>query len=116
MQEFISCGDVYTARALMEAKQGLLLGNARLHYLSALAFARSYHNSWLQARADLNLGFMALQMYHFDEAIDWSKSAYREAGASGFQNLVQIASGNLGWAYYQSGDDEQGSETVLSCR
>lgn len=105
-EDLAPCGDVETARAIFDAKQGRLR-DARQHFLSALTVARSHNNSWLEAKANLNLGFMALQMNHFDEAIDWSGSAYREAAASGYQNLMQIASGNLGWAYYQSGDDGQ---------
>ncbi len=111
--DFAPCGDVETARAIFDARQGRL-ADARGHFLSALALARSHHNSRLQAKANLNLGFISLQMNHFDEAIDWSRSAYREAVASGYENLTQMASGNLGWAYYQSGDDEKALEQFLA--
>ena len=104
--DFAPCGDVDTARAIFEAKQGRF-AEARQSFLRALAFAHSHHNSWLEASAALNLGFTALQVDHFDEAVDWSQSAYRQAIGAGYQHLAQVAAGNLGWAYYQLGDDER---------
>ena len=112
MAALAPCGDVFTARAIFDAKQGQL-AEARQHFLRALAFARSHHNSWLEVSASLNLGFIALQVDHFDEAVDWSKSAYREAAASGYQYLMEAAAGNLGWAYYQLGDDDRALEQFL---
>lgn len=109
LSDLQGCGDVYTARAIFDTKLSRL-DDARRSFLAALAFARTHHDSWLQAKANLNLGFMALQLNRFDEAIDWSRSAYREAAASSYESLVQVTSGNLGWAYYQSGDHQQALE------
>ena len=48
-----------------------------------------------------------MQDDHFDEAVDWSRSAFREANNADYQYISQVAAGNLGWAYYQLGDDER---------
>jgi CHAT domain-containing protein len=61
----------------------------------------------------LNLGFAALQMDRYDEALDWSQSVYRAANEKGWEGLTQLASGNLGWAYYQLGNGEKALELFL---
>jgi CHAT domain-containing protein len=61
----------------------------------------------------LNLGYVALQADHYDEAVDWSISANDEATRIGYKNLAQIAAGNLGWAYYQLGDSERALDQFL---
>ena len=48
-----------------------------------------------------------MQIDHYDEAIDLSQSAYQAAMDLGADDLAQAASGNLGWANYQLGDDEK---------
>ena len=104
--DFAPCGDIDTARAIFDAKQGQF-AEARQSFLRALAFAHSHHDSWLEAIATLNLGFTALQVDRFDEAVDWSRSAYRGAAASGYETIMQNAAGNLGWAYFELGDHER---------
>ncbi|HEV2136209.1 MAG TPA: CHAT domain-containing protein [Terracidiphilus sp.] len=104
--DFAACGDVDTARAIFSAKQDQP-GEARQYFLRTLAFAHRHHNNWLEASTMVNLGFTALQVDHFDEAVDWSRAAYREAIAARYRYLSQVAAGNLGWAYYQLGDDER---------
>jgi len=111
--DFAPCGDVDTARAIFDARQGRF-AEAKQSFLRALAFARSRHNSWLEASASLNLGFTALQVDHFDEAVDWSRSAYRGAAASGYQYIMEAAAGNLGWAYHQLGDNDRALEQFLA--
>ncbi|MGB7266202.1 MAG: CHAT domain-containing protein [Terracidiphilus sp.] len=107
-----SCGDALAARAIFSAKAGQF-PQARQSFLQAHAFARGHHDPWLEAEATLNLGYIAMQVNHFDEAVDWSTRAYQEAARSGYENFAQIAAGNLGWAYYQLGDDERALEQFL---
>lgn len=107
--EFASCGELDTARAIFQSKLGQV-AEARQSFLQALAFARSHHNIWLEAGSRVNLGFIALQDDHFDEAVDWSRTAFREASNADYQYISQVAAGNLGWAYYQLGDDERALE------
>jgi CHAT domain-containing protein len=107
--ETVACGEVLSARAIQESRNGQF-AEARESFLKALWFARSHNDPWLEARSTLNLGFMALQVDHYDEAVDWSMAASREAIASGYENTAQIAAGNLGWAYFELGDDERALE------
>ncbi|HEY1253869.1 MAG TPA: CHAT domain-containing protein [Terracidiphilus sp.] len=51
-----------------------------------------------------------MQLNHFDEALDWSYAAYRSATNLGAEDKILIASGNLGSAYFQLGDDEKALE------
>ena len=54
-----------------------------------------------------------MQIGRFDEAVDWLRSAHREAVELGSDFWTQVANGNLGWAYYQLGDDERALEQFL---
>jgi CHAT domain-containing protein len=113
--DFPSCGDAFAARAILDVKIGHL-ARARDSFLHALSFARSHHDQWLQVSSYVNLGYMALQVDHYDEAVDWSRSAYQTAAALGFENLAQNAAGNLGWAYFELGDDERALEQFLAAQ
>jgi CHAT domain-containing protein len=104
-----ACGDVLAARGILAAKLDQF-EDARQAFLRALAFARSHHDLWLETGTNLNLGYVAMQVDHYDEAVDWSRSAYQEAFTSGYENFAQGAAGNLGWAYFQLGDDERALE------
>jgi CHAT domain-containing protein/tetratricopeptide (TPR) repeat protein len=111
--DFPACGDEFAARAILSVKLGRM-DEARETFLGALAFARTHNNEWLQASTFVNLGWVALQVDHFDEAVDWSRRAYETAEARGYENLAQAAEGNLGWAYFQLGDDERALEQFLT--
>jgi CHAT domain-containing protein len=107
--DYASCGTVLRSRGHLAIRQGNL-ALARQYYLDTLAFAQTHHDRFLEAGASLNLGFSALQNGRYDEAMDYSQSAYRRARDLGADGLAQAASGNLGWAYYQLGDDERALE------
>jgi CHAT domain-containing protein len=111
--DYLACGDLLAARAILTAKVGQLVP-ARESFLQALSFARSHHDPWLEAGTTLNLGYIALQVDHYDEALDWSRSAYQAASARGYENFAQGAEGNLGWAYYELGDEERALEQFLA--
>ncbi len=112
-EEIAACGEVLTAHAILAAANGQV-EEARQFFLKALRFSRSHQDPWLEASATMNLGYSALREDHYDEAVDWSRSAYREALASGFENVAQIAAGNLGWAYYQLGDHDRALEQFVA--
>ncbi|MGD0546377.1 MAG: CHAT domain-containing protein [Terracidiphilus sp.] len=78
--------------------------------MDTYTFARVHGDQFLAASASLNLGWAALQIDHFDEAVEWSQSANRAANNIGAEGLAQLAIGNLGWAYFQLGDDERALE------
>ncbi len=109
VSDIATCGNALAARGILEAKLGLPV-QARQTFLQALSFARSHRDSWLEATTTLNLGFIAMQVNHYDEAVDWSNSAYQEATRFGYENTVEGAAGNLGWAYFQLGDGERALE------
>lgn len=108
-RDLSACGDVLSAHAILALKAGQL-SEARQYFLKELAFARSHNDRWLRASAALNLGYMAMQVDHYDEAVDWFRSANQDSIADGYKNILQTAAGNLGWAYYQLGDKERALE------
>jgi CHAT domain-containing protein len=108
-----ACGDLFTARAIFAAKEGQLSA-ARDLFIQALSLARAEGSEWLRVSSFVNLGYIALQVDHYDEAVDWLRTAYEAAQRDGFKNLAQNASGNLGWAYYQLGDDERALEQFVA--
>lgn len=107
-----SCGYVIRARGNLAIRQGKL-DIARQYFLECLRFAQSHQDHFMEASATLNLGWAALQINHYDEAMDWSRSAHRAAVELGAEDKEQITSGNLGWAYFQLGDDERALEQFL---
>ena len=109
VSDIATCGNVLAARGIFDAKLEQFV-QARQTFLQALTFARSHRDPWLEATTTLNLGFIAMQVDHYDEAVDWLNSAYQEATKFGYENTVEGAAGNLGWAYFQLGDDERALE------
>ena len=107
--DFATCGNVLAARGIFAAKLGQF-DQARQSFLHALSFARSHHDPWLEASTTLNLGYVAMQVNHYDESLDWSKLAILDSAGAGYENFAQLAAGNLGWAYFQLGDDERALE------
>jgi CHAT domain-containing protein/tetratricopeptide (TPR) repeat protein len=103
------CGNVLSAHAILAIKAGQLT-QARQYFLNELSFARGHNDRWMQASAALNLGYMAMQVDHYDEAVDWFRSANQLSLADGYKNILQAAAGNLGWAYFQLGDKERALE------
>ena len=86
---------------------------ARQLFLENLSLARVGHDRRSEASALLNLGAVSLQSEHYDEAVDWSWSAFRSAKALSAADLAATAMGNLGWAYYQLGDKEKALDLLV---
>ena len=108
----LPCGEVLQARGAIAMSQDQL-SEARLDFLRALTIARSVHDRYLQATAALNLGWLALQVEHFEESVDWSTEAHRISVELGAEDLAQNISGNLGWAYFKLGDTERALELFV---
>ncbi len=83
------------------------LVKARQQLLDSLAHARRHKDRFAEATALLNLAVVSVQTDRFDEAVDWSDSAYKMAIDLGAEDLAQNALGNLGWAYYKLGDSDR---------
>jgi CHAT domain-containing protein len=109
---FAACGEVLRARGVLAAERGKNI-EAHESFVQSLNFARTHSDRWLEAAALLNIGVAEARQEHFDEAVDWSSSAYRAATALGAEDLAQVASGNLGWAYFRLGDTERALELFL---
>jgi len=109
VMNYQECGDTLQAGGILAVRQGNL-PVARQYLLESLAFAQAHQERFLAANVSMNLGWAALQVDHFDEAADWSRTAYQAAAEFGAEDLAQTALGNLGWAYYQLGDGERALE------
>ena len=101
-----SCGSLLRARGTMLIAHGDIAA-ARKELLNSLAYARRHNDRFAEATAFLNLGVASVQSDNFDEAVDWSNSAWVMAADLGSQDLAQNALGNLGWAYFKLGDTER---------
>jgi CHAT domain-containing protein len=110
---FPSCGDVLAARALLEIKSGNLTA-ARIGFRSALSFARTHNDSWLEVSTSSNMGYIAMQGDRYDEAVSWFLRAYQNAVQLKNENFMQKIAGNLGWAYYELGDQQRALEQFLT--
>ncbi len=107
-----ACGDVIMARGVLAVQKGLPAA-ARASFLESFSFDQAHKDRWSEATSAVNLGWLAIQIGHFDEAVDWSRSGYRDAQRLGAENIAQVAAGNLGWAYLQLGDNDRALEQFL---
>jgi CHAT domain-containing protein/Tfp pilus assembly protein PilF len=106
------CNRVIFRRALLALTRGQF-SEARYLFLENLSLARAANDRRSEASALLNLGAVCLQSGRYDEAVDWSWSAYRSANELSAGDLSETAMGNLGWAYYQLGDKEKALDLLL---
>jgi CHAT domain-containing protein len=104
-----TCGEVIRTRGLfvLEKEQFSL---AEVYFKETLPFAREHGDDFLESTALLNLSAVALLQQHFDEAIDRSEWALSLASKLEARDIIQVALGNLGWAYYKLGDDDKAAD------
>ena len=110
--DYQGCGGVIRARGNLAVEHGDF-AKARDYYLASLSFARTHRDLSLESSAFLNLGFVALQNEHYDEAVDWTTATYRASMALDDENRAQAALGNLGWAYFELGDAERALDLLI---
>jgi CHAT domain-containing protein/tetratricopeptide (TPR) repeat protein len=103
------CAEVLRAHGILAAQEDKL-PEARQFFLDMLALSQKRQDRLLEASAASNLGWLAIQLGHFDETLDWSKAAYQAAVELGAEDLALRSSGNMGWAYLQLGDRERAME------
>jgi len=111
-EDLTACGEVIRARGILCLEKGEPV-EARQFFAMSLNFARTHNDPWLEATAILNLGAVSLLQERYDEAADWSRSAYSIAMGLGGEDIAQVALGNIGWAYYELGDTERSLEYFL---
>jgi len=104
---YAACGGVILRGGYLALGRSQL-AEARRLFLESLSFARAHHDQWSETSALQNLGWTAVQEERFDEAVDWSWSAYNSALKLGAEALAENALGNVGWAYYKLGDWDKG--------
>jgi CHAT domain-containing protein len=109
---YVACGGVIRQNGILAVRGGKLIDAHNL-FLESLAFARKYHDGRLETSALTNLGWASLQNEHYDEAVDWFRSADYAAVKLSAEDSAQIASGNLGWAYFKLGDKERALELLM---
>jgi CHAT domain-containing protein len=98
--------EIARARGALERRRNDLESAGRF-FRQSLRLAREQHDEHLEMTDFLNLGVVAEQEEHYDEAIDWLNAANEEAQILGDRQTSQKALGNLGWAYYKMGDFEK---------
>jgi len=107
-----SCGEALQAEGILAARQADF-EKARSSFLETHAFAQSHQDAYLNASAELNLGWISLQMDRPEDALSWLMEASRVSRGMGAEDLLEKSSGNLGWAYFKLGDTERALELFL---
>jgi len=111
-RSYPECGDLLRAHGNLAMTLGQMAG-AHAFFLRSLSFSRANHDRWLEAAALVSLGCAELQEERFDGAIDWLASGDRIAAQLDAEGLSQLATGNLGWAYFGLGDSEKALRLFL---
>jgi CHAT domain-containing protein/tetratricopeptide (TPR) repeat protein len=86
-----------------------LAGNikqAEADFQKSLQIARELKDPFLEAAALESLGVVATQREHYDEAIEWDRTASQVARSVGAQRLLAEIDGNMGWCFRKLGDFE----------
>jgi CHAT domain-containing protein len=113
--ELSACGEVLRAQGILALEQGQL-AEARNIFLKSLAFARARRDRLTETTVLLYLGQVSSQSEHYDEELDWTRTAYHLAVDSGEGDLAQVASGGLGWSYFKLGDKERALDLFLEAQ
>ncbi len=87
--------------------------SARRLLLASLDLERKNDDKLAEATSLLNLGVVALQDEHYDEALEWSRMAYQAAITLGAEDHAQTALGNQGWAFFRLGESERALNMFL---
>jgi CHAT domain-containing protein len=103
---YASCGEALQAEGIFAAKLGNYT-DARKAFLDTHNFAQARNDGYLNASAELNLGWIALQMDKPEDALVWLTEGLSISRAMGAEELAEKCSGNLGWAYFRLGDAER---------
>ena len=110
--EYPACGYILGARGTFAVGQGKTEA-AWDEFLKCVSLARVDDDPYLELSASINLGYTAIRKGHFDEALEWSRTAHRAAVKLDAQNIEQVTDGNIGWAYLELGDTERALDQFL---
>ena len=98
-------GEVALRKGSLAVRRDDLI-TAQSEYSQALATARMRGDSYLEASALGNLGLVAIKQEHYDESIDWNRSALQLSKSLNAEASVSKIQGNMGWGYFEMGDLE----------
>ena len=79
---------------------------AETAYQRALHVARERKDKFLEASALEGLGVVATRKEHYDEGIDWDRSALQLGRSVGAQHSLARTLGNMAWCYRKLGEYE----------
>ncbi len=99
-------GEVLRTEAQVKVVRNALLPANEL-FKQSLKVAREQHDVYLEASDLLNIGFVMLELEHYDEALGRFSESATLAERIGARTVVEAALGNVGWAFYYLGDFER---------
>lgn len=99
-------GEVFNAEARIQLNRNNLTAASDL-YRKSLQAARGHADAFLEASDLLNLGYVALQMEHYDEAVALLQEATKFARSVQARQVTEAAMGDMGDAFYRLGDYEK---------
>ncbi|MGC2403383.1 MAG: CHAT domain-containing protein [Acidobacteriaceae bacterium] len=105
-------GEVLRTEAVVQNFRGHWVESADLSQKS-LKIAREQRDSFLESSDLLNLGLVAVEMRHYDEALHLLGGAADAARPIQARVILELALGNLGLAYLQLGDFERALSNSL---
>lgn len=104
-QPSLLTGELFRAEGVVDIERDDLSHASEMFHQS-LEMAREHKDEFLQSTALLNLGVIALQQEHFDEALDYSRLSTAIAQTIGAKLLQEKAEGNVAYANYALGNLE----------
>ena len=99
-------GEVARGRGVVAVERDDL-PQAEHFFRASLQDFRKKGDRFLEATALLNLGVVAMREQHYDESVDWSRSAFDVSHSLQAGLTEEKALGNLAWAYFKMGDFDQ---------
>jgi len=98
-------GEIARALGTLEAdRKNYDAADAALH--RGLLVARQHNLLPLETTILGDLGYVAMKREHYDEAIDWDRSALQMSHDSKASLYTSGIQGNMGWSYFSMGDFE----------
>ena len=96
-------GEVWSTKGTLAFEEGRLQ-DAQTLFRHSLDEAKTTGNQFLETRSLLDLSAVSLEQYHYEDALAQSQAASDIASRIGAQQILFVAQGNAGWAYYETGD------------
>lgn len=103
------CGMVLRSEGIFELVKGQT-AKAESSFLQSMELGRANQDGMLEASALLNLGRIASEQQHHDEALEYYRQSAESAAKLGAKDLLQRALGNEGYEQYALGNSEKALE------